>query len=172
MARGVSYQSGAELLKYTHCEAIFGEYDEESGKYIGNEYNVFESQLAFDDMIGNIKAALQAAFPSFETVYDRRDAGYTIDRYLWINADDECVPVLKNGLCAVFIAEYCGIISLSFCPLCDFDPDYQEEYKRGIQINWIQQAEEKINRCIEQAGPRLELSARFSNGEQMFSKIA
>ena len=171
MARGVAYQSGAVLVKYAHVPAVYGEYDEETGEYIGNDYNVFESQILFEDTIANIIAGLQAEFPSMERVYSWRDAGYTIDRYLWSGADSECSPLLKNGNCAVFISEYCGIMSLSFCPVSDFDPD-DTGSRRGIQTHWIETAEEKINRCISAAADRLSLDGRFSNGEQIFSKVS
>lgn len=150
MARGVSYQSGAEIVKYCAFEQ--------------------EEDYFFDDTMDNLLSELENSFKSFERVPEFNRHCYNIDYYLHTGADRECWPVLKNGVCAVFASEYCGIISLSFCPLCIFDSDDLEN-KRGIQEHWIQQAENKINDCIERAADRLVFVDRFSNGEQIFSRV-
>lgn len=161
MARSVSYQSGAEIVKYCN----FLPYSQENGERL-----LDDCEILYIDRMENILSELENTFKSFERVPDFNRHCYNINYYLHTGADRECYPVLKNGVCAVFASEYCGVISLSFCPLCIFDPD-DHKGKQGIQKHWIQQAENKINDCIERAADRVFPVGRLSNGEQVFCRV-
>ena len=160
MSRSVSYQSGAELVKFTHIEPVYGEYNPETGEYEGEEYNELATQDEAENLIENITWALSTGFPSFEKV-PRQDRA-------WARADRECWPVLQNGNCVVYLSEYCGLISISFVP-ADEGGDYCYGDRLGIQRDWIQTVEKKIDAAIESVAERLICCGHFSNGEGVYA---
>ena len=169
MARSVNYQSDAVLIKYTHFEPVYGEFNPETGEYEGDNLNEFETQDSFDCLVCDIVAALKHRFPSLEDVPPFRECSGT-DALLWSLSDRECTPVLRNGNCAVFLAEYCGLISLSFCRISDFyDGDGRTS---GLNERWIRKAESGIDSAIDSVAERLICCGRFSNGEALYSRAA
>lgn len=169
MARSVNYQSDAILVKFMHFEPVYGEFNLETGEYEGDNFNEFATQDSFDCLVCGLVDALKQRFPSLEDVPPFRECSGT-DALLWSLSDRECTPILRNGNCAVFLAEYCGLISLSFCRISDFyDGDWRTS---GLNEHWIRSAENGINEAIDSVTERLICCGRFSNGEALYSRAA
>lgn len=169
MSRSVAEQHGAELVKYTHSDYVYGTYNPETDEYEGDEYDEFETQENFDCLVDNLKAALIEALPSFREVPERREDRNYDDRAIWHAADHECFPILQNGNCVVFLSSYMELVSISFVPRYNVVDGYYET--EAIQRHWINQVESKINATIESVCERLICCGRFSNGEAVFSRV-
>ena len=166
MSRTVSYQSGAELVKFTYVEAVYGEYNPETGEYEGEEYNELATQDEAENLVENITYALAGAIPSFRKVPARG-----LDRRLdclWTAADRECWPILWNGSAAVYLSEYCGLYSISVVP-ADEVGSYFYGDRLGIQKHWIRSVEKRIDAAIESVAERLVCLGHFSNGEGVYA---
>ena len=77
MARSVNYQSDAVLIKYTHFEPVYGEFNPETGDYEGDNFNEFETQEAFGNFVCGLVDALKQRFPSLEDVPPFRECSGT-----------------------------------------------------------------------------------------------
>ena len=166
MSRSVNYQPGAELVKFTHIEPVYGEYNPDSGEYEGEEYNELATQDEAECLLGNITRALAEAIPSFRQV-PARGLDRSLD-CLWTATDRECWPILWNGSAAVYLSEYCGLVSISIVP-ADEVGDYCYGDRLGIQRHWIQTVEKKIDAAIESVAERLICCGHFSNGEGVYA---
>lgn len=173
MSRSVAEQRYAELVKYTHFDYVYGYYNPETDQYEGDEYNDEATRDEVDCLIENLKWSLKKAFPSFTEVPENRDRQNRDEREMWQRADDECFPILANGNCVVYLAEYCGLVSISFVPAGEIIEEcwYHGYNPLGLQKHWIHAAEKRINTAIESVCDRLICQGHFSNGEAVFAPV-
>jgi hypothetical protein len=147
MSRSVNFQSGAEIVEYAYVDE--------------SEY--------LEDVCENLEIALQNAFPSFDRVPAWNRTVTRAQERAWSHAERENWPILANGNCVVYMSEYMGFVSLSFCP----EDDYQDNWPRdlrGIQRHWIRSAEKRIRAAIASVATRVVFVDRFSNGEALFCR--
>lgn len=168
MGRSVNYQSGAEYVKYFNVDPVFGHYNPETDEYEGDEFNEEEASWQFETRIDWISAELLRAFKSFYPVPQINKCGCYGDRRLHAAADPECWPVMANSSAAVYLSEYCGLVSVSFVPR-EYLEDNWGASMEGIQRHWLRQIEKKVNTIMENSVGRLVCCGRFSNGEAVYA---
>jgi hypothetical protein len=122
------------------------------------EYNScdFEDSYEFDMAVENLQDALRSAFPSVSACSE------------WLDREDRAIA--ENSYAYFGVSEYCGLVAV-WCAAKD--PDY---YANGgfeaLRDRWIDQIEGKFRAAARGSfGQALVQTARFSNGEAMFSAV-
>lgn len=75
-------------------------------------------ECAWDDYVDSIQWWVRKRYPSFQTVA-AKDADWR---------DRECREILRNGHGSVYVAEYCGSVSVAFVPDDRYAVEYPSEY--------------------------------------------
>lgn len=136
MGRSVSYPSYAEWTVYMPFE-----YEDPD-----------DACWEWDDFKDNLAWELKDAFPS---LYDE-------DKW----DGNECHGFLSNRFGTFYLAEYCGLVSLSF-KLDDLEANYYGEPNlTGLGENWAANAEDTVLKVM--AGRLYRKIATASNGEAFY----
>lgn len=144
MGRSVSYLNNAEYVFYFPTP----EYQDEEG-----QYDESLGQMAWDDMMADLKAEIKAKLPSYNECNK------------WEGREDHII--LRNNLCNIAISEYCGLCSLSIAVRSN---DYWDNsHFASHHAGHIRKTLEKI---LSDLGlTRLEKVGTFSNGESVYQKV-
>lgn len=140
MARSVSFASGSEWVLYTYVEADEDDHD----------------GIAWDDFIGNLRAAFMRAFPSLSEC----------DR--WLDREDHAI--LENCHAYIGVSEYCGLVSVWCVP--KERGWWQDASVSALREQWAASIERKATRVLESVAPRLDRVATFSNGEAIYRRAS
>jgi hypothetical protein len=132
-------------------------YDAEWSVYLAFECDdLDDSPWEWDDFKENLTWELEDAFPAL--VKDDKWDG------------NECHGFLSNGFGTFYLAEYCGLVSLSF-KLADLEARYYDERDRtGLGAHWASKAEDKVLKVM--AGRLYYKLGSASNGEGFYQKYA
>ena len=110
----------------------------ELGNDENGNYDEDLARIEHDDLMGNLEADMKARFSSM----------YSPDSKACVY-DNECTPILKNGLVTLYLSEYCGMFSLSIVcnSYCDKYHDWRLNTK-GIEENYCDQIEKGMKEII------------------------
>lgn len=147
MGRSVSYLNNAEVIIYFPTP----EYQQ-----VGEEYDEYLGQLAWDDLILNLTYEIKAKLPS-----------YQIEKGKWDGRETKII--LSNSLCNIGISEYCGLVSLSVAPI---DRNYctEYQYRENFAVHHAKQIEKTLQSIVDGlTGSRLVRQGTFSNGTGVFA---
>jgi len=78
---------------------------------------------------------------------------------------NEVYMIARNGLCAIFISEYCDVVSLSFVPLFEVCALYDAE--ANLQTAWLARMKEKYEKAFLN---RLTKVGTYSNGNSIYER--
>ena len=131
-----------------------------SVNYLSNAYHVFyidgsdiSDEFDWDDFKVDLNANLKAILPSLDETdnWDGRETRI----------------ILENGFCEVGLAEYCGLISLSF--RWHQNAEYQSE---PLFENWFNQMLPNIDEMIKSHYSSLNKIGSFSSGECIYEQAS
>ena len=116
----------------------------------------FEDCFEFDTEVENLQSDLSNAFPSVS------------DCDKWLNREDRAIA--ENSYAYFGVSEYCGLVAVWCVPK---EPDdYANGGFEALRDQWIGQVENKFRTAARGCfGQALVQTARFSNGEAMFSAV-
>jgi hypothetical protein len=135
MGRSVDYLRDSIKVLYTSIEY----------SYIDEDGNECEDDMAWDDLLDNMRYGLMSIIPS---LYEANEM------------DRETLIFLENGLIEVGISEYCGVVSISF-----------RGKKDGLSERFMGLMYDRIKAKISEFTSLYERVGGFSNGESIYSKI-
>ena len=128
--------------------------------YLSNAYHVFyidgteiTNEFDWDDFKSDLTANLKKLLPSLD------------DCESWDGRETRIF--LENGFCEVGIAEYCGLISVSF--RWHQNAEYQSE---PLFENWFDKIQSKIDTMLKDNFSSLNKIGTFSNGECIYEQAS
>lgn len=168
MGRGVMVHPQAEATVYRHlnnyhstcaeCGADNCECEADCPECGADMYDM-TGEVARDEieyLIDSVQRAFCERFPSMSTC-DRWASGG--------GAMDELHCIAENGLCEVYISEYCGVCAISVVPL---DTEWHSVDVFGLAVHW----------CATYASDELITFGQYdrigsmSNGESVYGRVS
>ena len=118
--------------------------------YLDTPYD-HEDEDGFRFFLEDLAEVLKDKYPSLDDC----------DR--WQDREDHVI--LENRRAEVSVSEYCGLVAVCLAPLDDYNP---------LDHGWCDRIASGFRRLLVEAykGKALTPLGRFSNGEQVFSRVA
>lgn len=154
MGRSVSVPSNAAAVIYFPV----WDYDRDDDE----EFDPFLAQMAFDDMVEELKAGLKSLEDSSFNDADR-----------WLGREDHVF--LENRIVDVTLSEYCGLCALAFVPKEEADEDawwpIQEQWEEFAK-KWASDFSERARKELSDGFDIYKKVGSFSNGEGVFERVS
>jgi hypothetical protein len=109
----------------------------------------------WNDLYGSILYGLRTRFPSMETAKG------------WVGNNGRIIA--ENSLARVVVASYCGLVSVSLCPL---DRYLDGDREAGLSFSWCDRATPGFHAVLDARFETFRKLGTFSNGESVYERTA